>query len=452
MAIDVLVITALKEELDGLLTAVPGGRAAWHDQQDSQHFPYHTVELARPKGRPLRLAAAWAGAMGRMIAASRANQLIGELDARCLAICGVCAGRRHDTFLGDVIVADRVWSYDSGKATDADFYHDITTYNLEAHWSVQARYLADESAKIDGLAEVVRRRPRSLERHATWLLHHQLLHETENMPSPQTLAERPQSNDWNATVTRLEAQGLVVVERGKLRLTEAGLDQAADHRFRHPDGLPPEPKFRIHVAPIATGEAVQKDPELFARLERVGRKSLGVEMEASAIGYVAWARRIPSIVIKSVMDHGDQIKDDRFRDFACEVSARVLLGFLRIHVAIDVASARPAATARTPTQTPLLDYDAIERVLEAALQVVADSRTALLASLQPEFRAMLPCEPTPVDQLRSDLHFLNQAGRLTDGSCPLEQWLRAAKQISRFRIQEAVFDHALRLLDNNTAG
>lgn len=449
MAIDVLIITALKKELDALRAAVPGGMAAWTDRKDSQGFPYHTVELACPQRRTLRIAAAWAGAMGRMIVASRASRLLGELEAGCLAICGICAGRRGESTLGDVIIADRVWSYDSGKATDTDFYHDITTYNLEANWAVEASYLADECmTKVEGLADVVLGRPPTLEWYEDWFLRAQLEHETAGKPPPEELSERPRGADWTATLDRLEGKQLVSL-KDDIRLTESGKAQAKRHRSRHPDGLPPAKLFKIHVAPIATGEALQRDPGLFDRLDRVGRKTLGAEMEAAAVGYVAWANRIPSIVIKAVSDHGDLIKDDRFHDFACEVSAHVLLGFLKIHVRIHVASA-PAARSSSPSF--LLSDDEVEHVAEAALGAgLADSRTALLAPLAPAFRATIPREPKPVDQLRTDLHFLNQAGRLADRSRPLEQWLQGASQVTRYRQEEAVFARAITLLDRNTS-
>ena len=38
-----------------------------------------------------------------------------EADVRCIAMTGICAGRRGDVSLGDVIFADRLWSYDAGK-------------------------------------------------------------------------------------------------------------------------------------------------------------------------------------------------------------------------------------------------------------------------------------------------------------------------------------------------
>src|SRR5262249_50209433 len=70
----------------------------------------------------------------------------------------------------------------------------------------------------------------------------------------------------------------------------------------------------------------------FDRLKRVGRKTLGVEMEAFAIGHVGDALPQRAIVAKAVSDHADHDKDDRFRDFACHASAAWLLAFLKKHL------------------------------------------------------------------------------------------------------------------------
>ena len=150
--IDVLVVTALKDELDALLDLdVDGaGRSAWTEERDRYDFPFHVRALSNEYGEPLRLAAAWSGEMGETAATERAGTLIDELDPACLAMCGICAGKRGEVFLGDVIVANRVYSYDRGKHSAASegreeqSLHDIETYNLQGSWGMDATFFADE--------------------------------------------------------------------------------------------------------------------------------------------------------------------------------------------------------------------------------------------------------------------------------------------------------------------
>jgi len=88
------------------------------------------------------------------------------------------------------------------------------------------------------------------------------------------------------------------------------------------------------------------DPQIFDRLKLVERKTLGVEMEAFAIGYVGDTLPQRAIVAKAVSDHGDHDKDDRFREFACRASAAWLFAFLKKHL-----TPKPADT-RTPGSAP----------------------------------------------------------------------------------------------------
>jgi hypothetical protein len=71
--IDVLVVTALKDELDALLDLeVDGaGRSAWTEERDRYGFPFHVRQLSNEHGEPLRLAAAWSGEMGETAATER---------------------------------------------------------------------------------------------------------------------------------------------------------------------------------------------------------------------------------------------------------------------------------------------------------------------------------------------------------------------------------------------
>ncbi|WP_437960805.1 pentapeptide repeat-containing protein [Sorangium sp. So ce119] len=331
--VDALVVTALQDELEAVLALGEGGRDGWREARDPAGFPYYVRELPNDRGQPLRVAAAWSGRMGESAAAARAQGLIEELDPGCLAMCGICAGKRGEVSLGDVIVADRVYSHDEGKRVapggdgEAGFFHDIETYNLERTWNMDAALFAREFERATPLA---RERPPSRASQAWWLRHALYASVVDGAPPPVALPERAaRCPGWTERVGELEAEGVLCIGDRGLELTEAGVAQVRRERVIHPDGPPPARPFRVHVGPIVTGKAVQEDPALFERLRPIGRKVLGVEMEAAAIGYVAERLGRRSIIAKAVSDHGDHDKDDSFRAFACRASAEFLFAFLR---------------------------------------------------------------------------------------------------------------------------
>ncbi len=327
--VDVLIMTALLDELEAVLELGEGGRSGWRDGIDPDGLPYHVRSIPRTAGRPLSLAAAWCGDMGEVATVFRARSLAEHLKPHWLAMCGICAGRRGAVTLGDVIVADRVFSYDHGKliaSTGPDgqrqeeIFRDITTYNMRDPWFTKVAYFARD---LTWSAELAARRPVSLEQQSRWLLR-TLLEGEDILRHPARPVECP---DWRRTLQYLERRTLIVHREHALGLTERGRAEAQRDRIESLDAPPRDPPFRVHVGPIATGKTVRVDPEIFDRIRQFARNAIGIEMEAMAIGYVADKLHIPSLIVKAVSDHADHDKDDGFRAFACRASARFVLEF-----------------------------------------------------------------------------------------------------------------------------
>ena len=331
--VDVLVLTAVQDELEALLALGDQGRGGWSERRDSRGFRYYQRSLSRERGGTFEVGAAWIGEMGAQSAAIRGAELLAELDPDCLAMCGICAGYRKKVSLGDVIVADQLWRYDEGKeerepGKEAVFSHATRTFDLEAAWKMDASFLAKE---ID-LAELSRERPPSKEAQRRWLLHAIEAHASGNEPAPAEHEERRRAcPGYTERLREALMEGSVVRQGRKLALTEAGRDWVDEDRTLHPDPLRDE-ALRIHVGAIATGPSVVEDPEIFERLRKIVRTTIGLEMEGTAIGALARRFEKRSIVVKAVQDHADGDKDDAFRAFACRASATFLLAFLEKHV------------------------------------------------------------------------------------------------------------------------
>jgi WD40 repeat protein/nucleoside phosphorylase len=330
---DVLILTALYEdELEAVLEFGKPGREAWTRAEDSHQFPYFHRELPCEGGGVLRVAAASVDAMGETRTAGRAGALVEQLSPACLAMCGICAGKKGAVALGDVIVADLVYPYDEGAQSKDQFFQDLATYNLKPQWKAQVRpFLGDSRAWLEALAQG---RPVSLESQERWFLSALLAHELKGAPAPDVHPDRlKRCPDFPKVWDRLQKDKQWLVETpGELALTPEGKGQARTLARKYPEGPPGDPIFQVHLAPIATGKALQKNPTLFDRLKSAGRRTLGAEMEAAAIGAVAEQLGRQAIIVKAVTDYGDADKDDGFRKFAARASAEVLLRFLARHL------------------------------------------------------------------------------------------------------------------------
>ncbi|WP_437969078.1 pentapeptide repeat-containing protein [Sorangium sp. So ce260] len=348
--VDVLVVAALQDELEGVLAQGEGGAAGWRELRDLGGFRYFRRAFPSAHGGSLAVAAAWIGEAGQRTAAIRGQQLLTELDPACLAMCGICAGDPGKVALGDVIVADRLYSFDEGKRVappgqEAELLHDLRTFDLAAAWRMDAAFLARE---LD-LAALSRERPPSREAQLRWLLDALHAHEAEGGSAPVAHPDRRRAcPGWTARLKEAVKDGLVAMKGGALRLTDAGRERAQEERLLHPDSPPADPPLRVRVGAIATFAAVMQDPGIWGDLQRLVRGTLGLDMEGAAIGDLASRCQKRSIFIKAVSDHADLAKDDGFRAFACRASAAVLLAFLQKHLAPGPRPERGLSGRRAP--------------------------------------------------------------------------------------------------------
>jgi nucleoside phosphorylase/tetratricopeptide (TPR) repeat protein len=327
--VDVLIVTAVEIEYQQALLVETGAwpESVWERHPGPSGFEIAFRTFRTNDGSPIRFGLTRAHGMGGVEAVNVALPAIAAYRPRCLAMCGVCAGRRGDIELGDVIVADRLWAYDTGKLKaeidDAGkrterVQGDMWQYLLDPVWKVAAERFTPEDAE-SWLAT----RPRSYEAQGDWVL--------ERVVDSEDPAKHPdrtaQCADYKKVIKQLWKAGLL--DDGALTLTEAGRKHIGRLRILDPDGLPDAPAFKTEVGPIGSGGRVVQDPQIFDRLSSEMRKVLGLEMEASAIGAIGHLQKIKAIVMKGVMDFADPAKADNFKQFAARASAECLIAFLR---------------------------------------------------------------------------------------------------------------------------
>ena len=338
--VHVLVITATPDELEGFKAIKNGADGGWEERQDSAGFRYHVREFTRANGGIIRVAVVRPVDMKAVPASNVATRLVTELKPVCLAMSGICAGRRGEVCLGDVVVASCLFDAEAGKLKaitnedgdrDEEMLHEITTYNLDPRWQHRTqdwpRVWCDRWQ-----AE----RPRTVAYQENWLLDTLHRHEEKQGERPETHPERhTQCSSWKDIILRLRKRGLLT-ETG-LALTGAGRAYVEEQWLLHHGRMPDEKPLRVHVGPMATVPNVMQDPALFGRLLKLHRKVLAVDMESVAIGLVATLEQVPyTLVVKAVQDYADHDKDDSLRHFGARVAAAFLLDFLRENLPADM--------------------------------------------------------------------------------------------------------------------
>ena len=343
--VDVLVITGLPDERDIFVSCT--GDNKWEEIRDSSDLPFHKQTITNEEGQSLTIAVASASRMGETATAGKAGGLIGELQPKCLAMVGICAGRKGKVNLGDVIVAERVFNFDYGKLKrfydekegliGEEVFRDLETYNIHPVWQADLQNVKNNPISwID--QDLKDTRPKSYDHQKSWLLNKlyecELNSENYHPSSAELTVERAQNcRNWQYVSDKLEQEKLVEID-DSIKLTEKGRKIIRKSRVKNPDRIyVSDPLVPVmHLAPIgSTGNKVIEDPELFSRLDIFERKTLGVEMESAAIGLVGSLHRVEVIVVKGVSDYADYDKNDGFHEYAAKASAKFLIAFLKKH-------------------------------------------------------------------------------------------------------------------------
>ena len=321
--VDVLIVDALKAELEAVRAVASKqapeefGVARWEDRNVDTH-PYWYGRYEGSSAVTFTLALARPNRMGLLATLPVISALAAELQPKCLAMTGVCAGNPDRTALGDIVVAELAYSCEEGQRTKNEFLADPRQTRLPEWMLRAAQELAVEDLPSFGRA--------SAEEAKTWLLQ-QLLAGHDPRECVAFDQYFPDDETWNVTKRELEEDGLIAFQSQGWALTAIGciaIRRKLDDVVHGPTTLP----FKVVVAPMATGSVVVKDGRTWENLVRGVRTIAALEMEAAGIAQVAWSRSIPWIVAKGVMDYADPKKRDRYKPFVARASAEVLFDLL----------------------------------------------------------------------------------------------------------------------------
>ena len=145
---DIVIITALQEEFDAARKVDLGAVDDWTEYQSPAGFDVALRTYQAVDGRPIRIALTWTTRMRSTASACAAANLIATLKPLCVAMCGVCAGRRGKVHPGDVIIGSLLYRYDAGaRRVECDeqgrhhkrFQADPNPYPLDERWLRRAQ-------------------------------------------------------------------------------------------------------------------------------------------------------------------------------------------------------------------------------------------------------------------------------------------------------------------------
>lgn len=136
-------------------------------------------------------------------------------------------------------------------------------------------------------------------------------------------------------------------------LTDAGTLRVKRSLYNDVSG-PQRLPYAVVTAPMASGNTVVKNAKIWPSLGGRGQRKLAaIEMEAATVATIARDREVPQwLVVKGVMDHGDEHKDDRYKGFAARASAEVMFALIGTLMARG-SDRYPTASPQAPRSSRL---------------------------------------------------------------------------------------------------
>jgi nucleoside phosphorylase len=263
---DVLVVTALPIELSALLTCFEMSKIDLPFTTADGTALYRVLRWYERSQRWVSISISCIGTAGTANASTLVSALLGSLKPRLVAMVGIAAGRRASTRLGDVVVADRVVTYEHAAlvVTDGE---------------------TGEQSRND-----------------TFLLDHQL---------------------HQALIAHLQDSAEVATRLADC-FSRHGVRRPADI-----DGSTGTHQVLPRFATLGSGDKLVRDAQFFDVLRnRVHGKIEVTEMEAAGVATACARTRTPLVVVRGISDHGDSQKDDRFHETAAFSAAAAVVDMI----------------------------------------------------------------------------------------------------------------------------
>jgi nucleoside phosphorylase/CheY-like chemotaxis protein len=222
-------------------------------------------------GKSKKILAAFAEQMGMVGCCAICMKVILKFRPQYIFLTGITAGiKKENVYYGDVLIADLCWDYNSGKIVE-----------FEVNQKDGEQTFRDIKFEPE---------PKSIPLKSS--IKNKLLEFTKNK---EVLFQI--KNNWNGV------------------------------------SIPNE--LNAYLGPLATGSHVIASSRKVNEIKEQNRKVIGIEMEAYALFYACnqiFESKITPIVIKSICDFGDELKDDKYQKYASYTSVQFAKNFLFLYL------------------------------------------------------------------------------------------------------------------------
>ncbi len=298
--------------------------------------PFRSALIQNEAGKDISLHLSLALDPGPLAMITHLKNILAEFTPQFVAMTGFCAGDQRKVNLGDLVVAERAFFYESGsvernQAGELEPRSDVTTYRPDPTTLIQARL-------FNGWQEDLKRlttRPPSRIQQRDWLLDHLSQMSPMNVKAIPLDELKIHVPDWRLLVAEMQqgekpwlSRTLTLLHPERVESLRYGSEEFPFH-----DGELNNP----YIEAMASGSAVRHDNvnnALFQQVQMPVRSAIAVDMEAATL-YQVISQDYPTLarlVVKGVCDYAAPEKNDTYHAYAAEAAAVYMLCFLREHI------------------------------------------------------------------------------------------------------------------------
>ncbi len=303
---DFLLVCATSEELDSIL------------QQESWFRLENGYYLRRNK-KDIVLAQVGTGMVNASITGQK---LISMYRPNMIIMVGFCAGSHGDVNLGDVILAEKIYNYSTGKQlTSEKILNEQETYLLP-----QAVFRRVSTLRDYKFSDAITL-PKDFDLQV-WQFLSKLAPLSCLTTDNLDLSCFP---NWTEILQECQDKNYVTITDGKMHITKVGKEYLDNVALTRPEGIKQyKPMFRTGV--MACGCYVQQQEEIFSQLKNRERKTIALDMESYAIAKLAAENNIEYFVIKGVGDFANAHKSfaNRFIPYSTYNAYYIALQILNV--------------------------------------------------------------------------------------------------------------------------
>jgi nucleoside phosphorylase len=351
MLADVCIVCALEQEARAFLNAGEHyAHLSWSQGVNHRHgYDYRCATLMNVNGEPVRLHVSWLPWHGPQEMVLHLSHVIEEYRPRLAVMTGICAGDKRHVFLGDLVVAERTFTYDNGKVVKDEYgqpvyLHDTLTYQLHEN----IKRFVDSFEQWQAPAQLLPR-PSSKREQRDWLLETLSTQPAGSLKAIPLATLETHAPHWRQLVEDLQQGPQPWLSLALILHNKEAVEHLRYGRVPFPFRDPPGPG--CHIRPLASGSAVRSD-DPFKALQVPVRGAVAIDMEGAAFSRVL--ESFPGVewfIVKGVSDYADHEKDDSYHLYASTVSAVYALYFMQAYVTQQrLPSQEEPSAVRTPDE------------------------------------------------------------------------------------------------------